>query len=170
MNCVNHPKVETFLRCGKCDKPICTECMLIGPAGTRCRDCASMRSSSLYQVSIDRLALAVLAAVLPAVFGGYVIAAGFRFGFFVLWLALFFGAGIAEIVLRVTGRKRARSLEVASGACAFSGMLFGLAIYLLTHGATPVASVVVAFLTGHPFYALSIGVAVFGAVSRIRFY
>src|ERR1044071_7722609 len=112
MFCVNHPKVETFLRCGKCDKPICTECMLIGPAGTRCRECASLRSSPLYQVSVDRLAIAVLAALVPAVIGGLIIASAFRFGFFVLWLALFYGAGIAEIIWRVTGRKRARSMEV----------------------------------------------------------
>src|SRR5262245_52184755 len=130
MQCYKHPNVETFLRCGKCDKPICTECMLIGPAGTRCRECASPRSTALYQVSVDRLLLGVLAALVPAVFGGYVIAAAFRFGFFMLWLALFYGAGVAEVLWRVSNRKRARSIEVASGATTFTGMLAGLAIYL----------------------------------------
>ncbi len=38
--CYKHPKVDTVLRCGRCERPICTKCTILGPAGPRCRECA----------------------------------------------------------------------------------------------------------------------------------
>lgn len=38
--CYRHPKEATNLSCGRCGKPICTKCAVIGPAGPRCPDCA----------------------------------------------------------------------------------------------------------------------------------
>jgi hypothetical protein len=39
MHCANHPKVETDLTCGRCEKPICTRCMVHMEVGIRCREC-----------------------------------------------------------------------------------------------------------------------------------
>lgn len=41
--CARHKKETTRVRCGKCETPICTRCMVHGPAGVRCRDCARNR-------------------------------------------------------------------------------------------------------------------------------
>lgn len=38
--CYRHPKEATNLSCGRCGKPICTRCAILGPAGPRCPDCA----------------------------------------------------------------------------------------------------------------------------------
>lgn len=38
--CYRHPKVPTNLSCGRCERPICTKCAVIGANGVRCRDCA----------------------------------------------------------------------------------------------------------------------------------
>lgn len=38
--CYRHPKESTGLRCGRCERPVCTKCVILGPAGPRCRDCA----------------------------------------------------------------------------------------------------------------------------------
>lgn len=38
--CYRHPKEMTVLRCGKCDRPICHKCVVMSPAGTRCRECS----------------------------------------------------------------------------------------------------------------------------------
>lgn len=38
--CYRHPREATRLSCGRCDRPICTKCVVIGPAGPRCPDCA----------------------------------------------------------------------------------------------------------------------------------
>ncbi len=37
--CVNHPDRETYLRCNRCDRPICSECAVLTPTGYRCKDC-----------------------------------------------------------------------------------------------------------------------------------
>lgn len=41
--CARHTKVTTLVRCGRCETPICTRCMVHSPAGVRCRDCARNR-------------------------------------------------------------------------------------------------------------------------------
>ena len=38
--CWKHKKEVTRVTCGRCEKPICTKCLVIGPAGVRCKDCA----------------------------------------------------------------------------------------------------------------------------------
>jgi hypothetical protein len=38
--CFKHPKVATNLSCGRCERPICTKCAVIGANGVRCRECA----------------------------------------------------------------------------------------------------------------------------------
>ena len=37
--CVNHPTVETNLRCNNCEKPICPKCAVLTPTGYRCKEC-----------------------------------------------------------------------------------------------------------------------------------
>ena len=38
--CYRHKREETRVTCGRCERPICTRCMVIGPAGVRCKICA----------------------------------------------------------------------------------------------------------------------------------
>lgn len=38
--CAKHPREMTALRCGKCDTPVCPKCVVLSPAGTRCRECS----------------------------------------------------------------------------------------------------------------------------------
>ena len=37
--CYRHPDRETWVRCGRCDQPICSRCAMQGPVGFRCREC-----------------------------------------------------------------------------------------------------------------------------------
>ncbi|MBN9389452.1 MAG: hypothetical protein J0I20_15595 [Chloroflexi bacterium] len=39
--CARHPNVETLLRCGRCNTPICPRCMVHSGVGIRCPDCAA---------------------------------------------------------------------------------------------------------------------------------
>lgn len=39
--CARHPQVETLLRCGRCEAPICPRCMVHSGVGIRCPDCAA---------------------------------------------------------------------------------------------------------------------------------
>lgn len=40
--CYKHPKVATQLSCGRCGRPVCTKCVVLGPAGPRCRECSKL--------------------------------------------------------------------------------------------------------------------------------
>jgi membrane associated rhomboid family serine protease len=39
--CYRHPKRETYLRCVRCDRPICPECLREAPVGYQCPECVS---------------------------------------------------------------------------------------------------------------------------------
>lgn len=41
--CWKHKKVTTRVTCGRCERPICDRCMVVGANGVRCRDCAANR-------------------------------------------------------------------------------------------------------------------------------
>ncbi len=167
--CAAH-NVETSLRCGKCDKPICPDCMLIGPAGTRCRECASVRSSPLFQVSLDRLAIGVAAGLAAATVGGYLLAAAFRFGFFLFWIGLLAGTGVGEAILRSIHRRRGPKVEAAAVGTAIAGCLLGIGLWFLVHGFTPTPEAVAGFIARNPFYLVGAGAMIFGAQSRTRFF
>lgn len=39
--CYRHPSVLTGIRCARCSRPICTECMIAAPVGFQCPDCVA---------------------------------------------------------------------------------------------------------------------------------
>jgi len=39
LTCTFHPKVETQLRCNRCERPICIKCATRTPTGYRCPEC-----------------------------------------------------------------------------------------------------------------------------------
>lgn len=124
MLCYRHPKVETNVSCGKCDRPICPRCMVAGPAGMRCSDCASLRKTTLYQIPPQRIALAVLAGLVTGLPGALLMTA---LGFFVFFVGPIYGGIVAQAVLWASGRKRGRILEVIG----IGSILLGAALTLL---------------------------------------
>ncbi len=123
MQCYRHPKIETAVSCGKCDRPICPRCMVSGPVGMRCPDCASLRSSALYKIHPARLALALLAGLVTGIVGGFLMTA---IGFLVFFIGPLYGGLVAESVLRASGRKRGLILEVIGVGSIVLGALLTL--------------------------------------------
>jgi len=109
MECYRHKKVETNVRCGKCDKPICPKCMIPGPAGMRCPDCASLRSTALYQIHPARLALAAVVGLVVGIFGAFACS---MLSYWVIFAGPIFGGVEAQAILWASGRKRGPMLEV----------------------------------------------------------
>lgn len=138
MECYRHKRVETNVRCGKCDKPICPKCMVSGPAGMRCPDCASLRSSALYQINPARLVLATVVGLVLGILGATIM---WNLSFFVLFASPVYGAIVAEGVLRASGRKRGPIIEVIGIGSIIVGYLLVLlpTIGLFLGAAAPAA-------------------------------
>ncbi len=104
LHCVNHPDVETYLRCNRCGQPICVKCVVQTPVGYRCRQCVNRQQRAFYAdfrpvnyliAGIITFPLAFVASLLIPTLGWYTIVLG--------PLA---GAGIAEVVHMAVRRRR----------------------------------------------------------------
>ena len=131
MQCAAHPKVETELTCGKCDKAICPRCLVQGPVGARCPECANIRRIPTYNMSAATFWRA----------GGAALGAGVALG--VAWwifnpLSYFFygvivgiavGYATGELVSLATNRKAGPPLQ----ALAVAGVVlaYGMRVALL---------------------------------------
>ncbi|MFD7917969.1 rhomboid family intramembrane serine protease [Streptomyces sp. NPDC059740] len=47
MTCYRHPGRETGIRCTRCDRPICTDCMVNASVGYQCPECARSEAHSV---------------------------------------------------------------------------------------------------------------------------
>ena len=118
--CVNHPTTETFLRCNKCDDPICVKCAVQTPTGYRCRNCVRGQQKIFNTAQpLDYLLAPVIAAVLSLI-GSYIV---MRLGFFTLLVSPFVGMVIDRAVRLVIKNRRSNSLFILIAAGAALGSL-----------------------------------------------
>jgi hypothetical protein len=147
LHCVNHPDVETYLRCNKCDQPICPKCAVQTAVGYRCRNCIKVQQKIFYAdfrpiyyivVALVALPLSLVAGILiPTV------------GWFIFFLSPAAGVGIAEVSRLAIRRRRGRYTWVVVCACIILGGLPMILLQLL--GMTLVA--MLSAFTGDPSVA-----------------
>ncbi|HXU87149.1 MAG TPA: hypothetical protein VN773_15220 [Verrucomicrobiae bacterium] len=101
--CYRHPDRETWIRCGRCDRPICTSCAMQGPVGSRCKQCGKLAFDPLTSFTPVQLMLGIATATVGGLIGGFIAA---RIGFFAIFVGYFAGMVIADVVARATGFKR----------------------------------------------------------------
>jgi hypothetical protein len=157
MRCVRHPDVETNLRCGKCETPICPRCMVETPVGARCQKCARINKIPTYRVSTGYYLRAIGAAIGIAIGTGVlwaILSAVIPFLYVGIIIGGAVGYACAEVISLAVNRKRGKGLAVIAG--------FAVALSYLTSILVP---------WGSSFYLLdlvAIGVGIFAAVMRIR--
>lgn len=125
--CARHKTVKTRLRCGRCEKPICPKCTIFGPTGTRCGDCASNRSSHIYQVGPKQYAIAFGAALGLGAVGAFLSSV---LGTWAIWLLLYAPAIVpvlGRLVTRITGGKRGPKLATVVSLGLFCGAMLVVA-------------------------------------------
>jgi hypothetical protein len=121
--CWRHRKVQTRLRCGRCEKPICPKCTRMGPTGARCVECASNRTQHIYKVGIGHLLLTFLATAIFSVIAVPIIQ---RTGLFLLFFAPIIGTVLGKGIIAVTRGKRGPILAWAATIGAILGVLVGI--------------------------------------------
>ena len=137
--CTRHPKVETVLRCGRCETPICPRCLVQTPVGARCRECANVRTLPTFDVSPTVFARGLAGALVGGVFTGAVwgFTLGDRlfFGFLVTALLAFvIGWAVSESVSVATNRRRGVTLQV----CAALGCVVAYFVHNVVAGGPPI--------------------------------
>src|SRR5512138_2734417 len=120
MVCYNHPDRETYLRCNRCNKPICSECAVLTPTGYRCKDCVRGQQRVFETAQSFDYVLAGGISLVISFLGSYIAPV---MQFFTIFIAPIVGMIISEIVRRVVQRRRSRLLfQVAAGAAALGGL------------------------------------------------
>jgi hypothetical protein len=166
--CFRHPERETWVRCGRCDRPICTKCGLMGPVGMRCKDCGRLKNDPLTSFTPLQLVLGIGVTVGAGIIGGYI--AG-QVSFFAIFIGYFGGGLIAEAVTRVTGYKRGPVMNAIVYGGILVGSLLGLGLQYWSFASIgPVEFFTFpVFLSQVGMWALIwIGAACAGAYSRLR--
>ena len=118
--CVNHPRRETVLRCGKCGDFICTRCMVTTPVGVRCRSCAQLRRLPQFDVGPLLLARSGLAGLAVSIVC-WVLISGVPFLRY--FLAIVVGAAVGETMSRLARQRTSRALEVLAVADVLAGLV-----------------------------------------------
>ena len=168
MQCATHPSVETFLSCSKCDKAICPKCLVHTPVGARCKGCAKVRRSPIYEVGTLYYLKAAGAGLGLAVAGGVVWALLRGIPFASIITSIIVGVVIGEGISRVANRKRGVGLQVIAAisviASGFAGKAMQAAFFYDLSGQGFWRYV----LSVDVFLLLFLGVGVFYAVGRLR--
>ena len=135
LRCVNHPNVETVVRCSRCEQPICPRCMVSTPVGMRCRQCANLHRLPIYELRGRYLWQAIGAAIALVLLGSLV--------FNVLLEALGRSLIVAAALYLISGWAIASLLSVAANrkrGPALQGLAIGTTI-LVTQSSLVIALV-----------------------------
>jgi hypothetical protein len=176
--CYRHPERETFVRCGRCDQPICMGCAMQGPVGLRCKTCGKPARDALASLRPSQVAIGLLvAAGLSAVVGYF----GAQFGWFMIVVGFFAGSIIAEALDRTIGIKRGPRILAIAVAGILVGGLIGSSFsmigmwremegYAAAAGAQdfPVLPLDAFLLQNVPNVLITLAATVVGAYARLR--
>jgi hypothetical protein len=178
LHCYRHPDRETWVKCGRCDRPICPRCAIQGPVGLRCKQCGKPAFDPLTSFTATQFVLGVVVAILSGAAAGFFAA---RIGFFSIIVAYFAGGLIAEIVMRVTGYKHGPvMLAIVLGGILLGSTVGAVAAFLVDYGtlldavgAAPGAAEYVpvqSFIVDAATWAVAAAAAAcFGAWQKLRF-
>ncbi len=131
-HCHWHPDVETGLSCSRCEKHVCTQCMVQAPVGIRCRDCGKALRMPTHDVRPAYYSRAIIVALAVAIGGG--ILWGIFNGIFIVpflrsLVALGVGYGAGELISLSVNRKRGTGLAWIAGGSVVLAFLIALVIH-----------------------------------------
>ena len=119
--CVNHPNVETRLRCSKCGNPICPRCAVQTPVGFRCPQCVRSQQAIFYTATPLDYAIAVVVGLVISTIAAFILG---RLGIFLaLILGPVAGGVIAGVVRWAIRRRRGRWIWLVVSGCIVTGAL-----------------------------------------------
>jgi hypothetical protein len=139
--CINHPHVETRLRCNRCGNPICPRCAVQTPVGFRCPQCVRSQQAIFYTASPLDYGLAVVVGLVISTFAAFILS---RVGIFLaLILGPLVGVIIAEVVWWVIRRRRGRWMWLVVSLCIALGGFLSLILSAFFFSPTSLLSLII---------------------------
>ena len=176
--CYRHPDRETWVRCGRCDQPICTGCAMQGPVGLRCKTCGKPSRDALTSLKPNQIGIGFAVALGLGAATAWI---GAQLGFLMIVLGFFAGTLIAEVIDRSIGIKRGPRITAVAVAGIALGGLIGAGFSLGGMWGDIQMFAAVAAEAGEPVYPfeaflfdnvpqvlIGIGATIVGAVVRLR--
>lgn len=172
--CYRHPDRETWVRCGRCDRPICPKCAMQGPVGFRCRSCGKPAVDPLRTI---KPAHAVAGFLVAAGAGTLAALIGMQLGWFLIIVGFFAGGLTADLVMRITGFKIGATMAaiLLGGLALGTAVAFAIVNWPVINGVLAVGAdtedgaAALAYLLERGAWALVFaGAAMAGAWGRIR--
>ncbi|MFN8637464.1 MAG: hypothetical protein U0893_26735 [Chloroflexota bacterium] len=172
--CARDPSVETYLRCGRCDTPICPRCLVQTSVGSRCRDCGLERRLPMFVLGpLDYLK--AIGGALAGGIGGSIALILIRdlvpfAGILGILLMAGLGYVTGEAVARCCRRKSGNVLGVIAALGVVFGLILARAGIFIIGGNHPVVAfaVAAASLVFPLWNVLGLAIAAFVAFSRAR--
>ncbi|MCS7178614.1 MAG: hypothetical protein RML46_02270 [Anaerolineae bacterium] len=160
--CINHPNVETYLRCARCGAPICSRCAVPIEVGYICPACRNRQQRVFYAEFRPVYYLVAAAVALPLAFiAGWIVPAS---GWLAIILGPLAGTGIAEAVRWAIRRRRGRHTWLVVSACLLVGALPWLLTLLLPTLDAPITA---AFFTDIAWSLLWTIIYLAGAIGAV---
>jgi hypothetical protein len=157
--CFNHPRRETMVRCGKCDRPICVRCMLQTPVGMRCGECAQLRRLPQFDVDIGLLARSAGGGLVVSTLAWLLVT---YVSFLSFFAAILVGFAVAAVMSPMAKRRTSRRLEVVAVSAVIAGLFIAYYLRFALSGGGSVGSLGITRLI------LPLVIASFFAVVRLR--
>lgn len=111
LHCVRHSRRETVLRCGKCNSPICTRCVVLTPVGARCATCAQLRRLPQLQIGWWLFGRSTAGGIVTSAVSWYLVSYVRVFG---LFLGILVGLAVGEAMSRLARRRSGLLLEAGA--------------------------------------------------------
>lgn len=105
--CINHPTIETGLRCNLCGDPICAKCAVRTPIGYRCKKCIRSQQKVFDTSEWYDFPIAFVISASLAFIGSLIVP---FVTFFILFISPFIGIVISEAIRRATAKRRSGNL------------------------------------------------------------
>jgi len=119
-HCHYHPQRPALVRCGRCSKYLCPECVYHGPVGTRCAEC--LYGIEVKPVSRARRIGAGAAGLLAALIAG----SALGYTHLLSWLtAIALGLAVGHVTRTVARRITVPSVQAAAGVAGAVGVYVG---------------------------------------------
>ena len=123
--CINHPNVETLLRCNRCGKPYCTRCLVRTPVGYRCKTCLNIQQAGFFTATPVDYGIVGIVGIFASIIGGGIATAISGFWLFEIFYAPAAGGAISEAIWRAIRKRRGRYLWAIACIAFILGSVLG---------------------------------------------